>query len=331
MRTKVVCLSPWPEALVSGFFSRPGDIDLVMVPASAKREQVMNALRDADLVIGDKSHRHVIDADALKLMRSCRLIHQPAVGFDTIDHKAAAAIGIPVANSAGFNSEAVADWTVMAILNLVRHGAYADRLMRTSGWPQSLAAHRELSALRVGIVGFGNAGRRVAKRLAAFSCTVSFTDVVEPKVPTPSFLALNDLLRSSNVVTIHTALNADTRGLMNRERLALMPRGSWLVNAARGPLIVEADLIDALRSEHLAGAALDVFENEPLADDSPLRSMENVFLSPHVAGLSVEGEKRLIDMTAENLRRVMNGESPVNVVNGVIDQTAGRPLASQSG
>lgn len=317
MRVKVVCLSPWPEETVRGFFLDRDGIAVTTVPATASHQEVIAALRDADLVIGDKSHRHVVDADAMRMMPSCRLIHQPAVGFDTIDHKAAAALGIPVANSAGFNSEAVADWTVMAILTMVRNASRVDRIMHDSGWPMSAGLGRELNALRVGIIGFGNAGTRVAKRLAAFGCRVVFTDVIEPPDVDTSFVPLNELLRSSDVVTIHTALTRDTRGLMDRERLSLMPRGSWLVNAARGAVVVEADLIDALRSGHLAGAALDVFENEPLADNSPLRRMENVYLSPHVAGLSVEAERRLIEMTASNLRRALSGQQPMNIVNGV--------------
>jgi len=317
MTVKVVCLSPWPEDTVKGFFSGRNGIAVTTVPTTATQKEVMAALRDADLVIGDKTHRHVIDAEALSVMRSCRLIHQPAVGFDTIDHKAAGALGIPVANSAGFNSEAVADWTVMAIISLVRSAARADRIMHSSGWPKPAGAGRELNSLRVGIIGFGNAGRRVAQRLAGFGSSVRFTDVIEPPAVDVPFLTLDQLLRSSDVVTIHTALTADTRGLMDRDRISLMPRGSWLVNASRGPVIVEADLVEALQSGHLAGAALDVFDSEPLADDSPLRTMENVFLSPHVAGLSVEAEHRLLEMTAANLVRVLNGEPPLNVVNGI--------------
>jgi D-3-phosphoglycerate dehydrogenase len=318
MRIKVVCLSPWPEETVKGFFLDQDGVAVTTVPAIATRQEVIAALQNADLVIGDMSHRHVLDAAAIRVMPSCRLIHQPAVGFDTIDHEAAAALGIPVANSAGFNSDAVADWTVMAILTLVRSATHADRIMHTSGWPKPASPGRELHALRIGIIGFGNAGSRVAKRLAGFGSSVAFTDVIDRDAAGTSLLPLDDLLRSSEVVTIHTALTPESRGLINRERLSLMPRGSWLVNASRGPVIVEADLVEALRSGHLAGAALDVFEQEPLADDSPLRQMDNVVLSPHLAGLSVEAEQRLLQITAANLRRVINGEKPIDVVNGVV-------------
>jgi D-3-phosphoglycerate dehydrogenase / 2-oxoglutarate reductase len=318
MTIKVVCLSPWPVETVEDFFDRQGGIVVTSVPPDATHADVIAALRDADVVIGDKSHRHTIDAAALSVMPSCRLIHQPAVGFDTIDHQAAAALGIPVANSAGFNSDAVADWTVMAILTLVRNAALSDRTMHSAGWPNKELPPRELNALRIGIIGFGNAGARVARRLASFGARIAFTDTIKPTGAEMPFLLLDDLLRSSDVVSIHAALNSDTRGLMNFERISLMPRGSWLVNASRGPVVVERDLIRALESGHLAGAALDVFEHEPLADDSPLRKMDNVYLSPHIAGLSVEAEQRLIEMTAANLLRVLRGERPLNVVNGVV-------------
>jgi phosphoglycerate dehydrogenase-like enzyme len=318
MAIKVVCLSPWPIETVKGFFAGQNGIAVTSVPPDATHEDVIAALRDADLVIGDTSHQLTIDAAAMRVMPSCRLIHQPAVGFDTIDHKAAAALGIPVANSAGFNSEAVADWTVMAILTLVRNAAPGDRSMHISGWPNKERPPRELNSLRIGIVGLGNAGARVARRLAAFGSAIAFTDTIEPKGAEVPFLPLDELLKASDVVTIHAALNSDTRGLINLERISLMPRGSWLVNAARGPVVVEQDLIRALDSGHLAGAALDVFEHEPLADDSPLRKMDSVYLSPHIAGLSVEAEERLVEMTAANLRRVLSGERPLNVVNGVV-------------
>jgi D-3-phosphoglycerate dehydrogenase len=190
--------------------------------------------------------------------------------------------------------------------------------MHISGWPNKERPPRELNSLRIGIVGLGNAGARVARRLAAFGSAIAFTDTIEPKGAEVPFLPLDELLKASDVVTIHAALNSDTRGLINLERISLMPRGSWLVNAARGPVVVEQDLIRALDSGHLAGAALDVFEHEPLADDSPLRKMDSVYLSPHIAGLSVEAEERLVEMTAANLRRVLSGERPLNVVNGVV-------------
>lgn len=315
--TRIVCLSPLPESALSERLPARFDVVWTMVPAGASPEAVRDAVRDADIVIGDKTHRHRIDREALEGMKRCRLIHQAAVGYDTIDAVAAAELGIPVANSAGFNSEAVADWTVMAILMLMRRSALADRSMRGGGWPLSSFIGRELGSMTVGILGFGNAGRRVAERLRPYGCTLLHSEVDERPWQGSTQVAEEELFGRSTVVTLHTALTPETRGIVNAKALALMPNGSYLVNASRGPIVVQADLIAALKSGQLAGAALDVYEEEPLPDDSPLRSMDTVVLSPHVAGFTVEAEARLLDITAANVARVLDGEPPINVVNGV--------------
>jgi phosphoglycerate dehydrogenase-like enzyme len=314
---RVTCLSPFAAETVKALFPARFEVEVTIVEADASAEAIRDAVRDADLVVGDKTHRHRLDRAALQLMTRCRLIHQPAVGFDTIDHIAAAEFGIPVANSAGFNSDAVADWTVMAILVLVRRAALADRTMRAGGWPLRSFTGRELRALTVGVVGFGNAGRRVAERLHPFGPTLLHSDVAKRTWEGSKQVSVEELLRASNVVTLHTVLDSTTQGLINAESLALMPRGSYLVNASRGPIIVESDVVEALRSGQLAGAALDVFAHEPLADDSPLRAMDNVLLSPHVAGFTSDSEARLLEITSANLVRVLDGQTPFNVVNGV--------------
>ena len=314
---RITCLSPLPTRTVTAMFPTRFQVQIEVVPEGATDADVREAVRTADLVIGDKTHRLRLTRETLATMTRCRLIHQPAVGFDTIDAEAAAELGIPVANSAGFNSEAVADWTVMAILSLIRRSVLADRTMRAGGWPLQMFMGRELASMSVGIVGFGNAGRRVAERLKAFGPTILHSEVVDRPWDGSRQVPFKELLRNSTVVTLHTALDSTTRGLVNAETLALMPAGSYLVNASRGPIVVEADLIEALRSGHLAGAALDVYQLEPLANDSSLRSMDNVLLSPHVAGFTRESESRLLEVTAANLIRVLDGEPPSNVVNGV--------------
>ena len=314
---RVTCLSPFSAETVKALFPARFAIEVTIVAADASAEAVREAVREADLVVGDKTHRHRLDRATLQLMTRCRLIHQPAVGFDTIDHIAAAEFGIPVANSAGFNSEAVADWTVMAILVLIRRATLADRKMRSGGWPLTSFKGRELSALTVGIVGFGNAGRRVAERLHPFGPMLLHSDVAERPSYASKQVSVEQLLRASNVITLHTVLDSTTQGLINAKSLALMPRGSYLVNASRGPIIVESDVVESLRSGHLAGAALDVFAHEPLADDSPLREMDNVLLSPHVAGFTSDSEARLLEITSANMVRVLDGQPPFNVVNGV--------------
>jgi phosphoglycerate dehydrogenase-like enzyme len=310
-------LSPYSKEILAGLFDSTYEVEVLTVPATAAPGAVRHAVAGADLVLGDKKRRHPLDRAALQAMRRCRLIQQPAVGFDAIDHRAAAELGIPVANAAGYNSEAVADWTVMAILNLVRQGALRDRLMRSGEWPNDAVGTHELGALTVGVVGVGNTGGAVVSRLRSFGCRLLFSDVVPRKLAGGTQLSLEELLQQADVVTVHVPLDTQTRGLVDGTALGRMKRGAILVNASRGAVVEERALIEALEDGRLAAAALDVFEREPLDTDSPLREMDNVFLSPHVAGVSVESEARLLETCGANMRRVLDGLDPFNVVNGV--------------
>jgi phosphoglycerate dehydrogenase-like enzyme len=310
-------LSPYSEDVLAGLFDSTYGVEVVSVPATAAPADVRGAVADADLVLGDRRRRFPIDRPALQAMRRCRLIQQPAVGFDAIDHRAAAELGIPVANAGGYNRDAVADWTVMAILNMVRRGTLRDRLMRAGQWPHDLIGDRELGALAVGVVGMGDIGRAVVGRLRGFGCRLLFTDVIPQSVAGATQLPLDRLLEEADLVTIHVPLDAATRGLIDAEALFRMKKGAMLVNSSRGPVVDETALTAALEEGRLGGAALDVFEFEPLDPDSPLRRMDGVFLSPHVAGLSEEAEARLLETCGANMRRVLDGLEPFNVVNAV--------------
>ena len=294
-------------------------VDIVLLPEPPAQEAVLEATHEAHLVIADKRHQHRIDRRVLENMRNCLLIQQAAVGFETVDHRAAAEYGIPVANAAGYNREAVADWTVMAILNLIRRGALGDRLMRDGWWGRDRMIGRELGALTVGIVGLGNVGSTVARRMGGFGSRVIYTD----PDPTREFdgagrVGLDQLLEEADVVCIHTPLDVDTRSLINRESLARMRPGAFLVNAARGPIVDEEALVEALQGGRLGGAALDVYQVEPLSTGSPLRSLDNVFISPHIGGATVEAEERLLEVVGDNLLRVLDGQPAENIVNNVL-------------
>lgn len=304
------------------------EVEVVMVPDPPAQPAVAVACAEADLVIADRRHKHRIDRVVLSGMSRCRLIQAAAVGFDTVDHRAAAELGIPVANAAGYNKDSVADWTVMAMIALLRHSFWADRQLRAGRWTltdqlrgDETMGH-ELGAMTVGIVGFGNVGTAVARRLAGFGSRVLFTDVIPRSFEGAQQVPLDTLLGESDIVSVHSPLDVDTRALIDAEAIAKMKRGSYLVNAARGPIVDEAALVEALQAGHLAGAGLDVFEVEPLAADSPLRGMDNVVLAPHRGGATLEAEVRLIEAVGENLRRVVDGLPPLNVVNGVAVTTA---------
>jgi D-3-phosphoglycerate dehydrogenase len=309
-------LSPWDPAVVRGWLAGHA-ADVVTVPDPPAPEALLALAPEADLVISDNRHRHRVDRPVLERLVRCRLIQVPAVGFDAIDHRVAAEVGIPVANAAGYNRDAVADWVVMAILNLLRRGAYGDRRMRDGAWPFPELRGRELGYQTVGIVGLGNVGAAVAARLSGFGCRVLFTDIVPRGFLGARQVPFEQLLAESDVVTVHTPLDHDTRGLIDAPALAAMKPGALLVNASRGPVVDEAALVAALDSGRLAGAALDVYEVEPLAADSPLRRMDQVFLSPHAGGATEQAAARVQEVVRANLMRVLEGEDPFNVVNGV--------------
>lgn len=215
-----------------------------------------------------------------------RVIARTGVGFDTIDVTTATELDIQVITTPGLNEHAVADHALALILGWLRMVPRLDADVRAGGWSRS-GPHlpRQLAGSTVGVVGYGGIGRQVAKRLAGFDCEVLVHDPVLASDGPVRSTALDELLARSDIVTLHCPLLPETRGLIGSEALALMRPGSLLVNTARGPVVDEAALVEALRSGHLAGAALDVFEHEPPVG-SPLLSMPNVVVSPHNAGLS---------------------------------------------
>ena len=317
MTETIACLSPLTEHQVRELAGSE-DVKVLVAPDPPAPQAVREIVAEADVVIADMSHRHRLDRETLAAMGRCRLIQQPAVGFDVIDHVAAAEFGIPLANAAGFNADTVADWTLMGMLNIVRHGARLDREMRAGGWrPAGPLRSRDLRALTVGIVGMGNIGRQVATRVAGFGSTILYYDVVARDLPAYERVPFDELLERSDVVTLHLPLDAGSTALIGAEQLRRMRPGAILCNASRGPIVDEAALIEALESGHLGGAALDVFEVEPLPPDSPLLGAPNVILTPHVAWVSDVALEDLKRLTAENARRVLAGEKPVNVVNGL--------------
>jgi len=318
-RITLVSVTPWPEDRVRevvGPDTPQMQVTIEIAPPSPAPSELRELLSRAELVIGDGRHLTKIDREVLEGMTRCHLIQQPAVGFDAIDHRAAADFGIPVANAAGYNRDSVADLVVMQMLNLIRHGADGDRVFRRGGWNPP-GEGRELGAMTVGIVGLGNVGSTVAQRLRAFGCRLLFTDVIPRSLAGTEALPLDEVLRQSDIVTIHVPLDHDTRGLIGREQMAAMRAGAFLINASRGPVVDEAALIQQLQSGHLGGAALDVFEVEPLPEQSPLRELDNVFLTAHIGGNTREARLRSMRVVAGNLRRVMEGQEPYNVVNGI--------------
>lgn len=317
----MLALPPLDRGLLEGLFA---DLPVtVEVPDERSRDAVDARLPDADIVLGDWTHALGLRAEQVARARHLAFVQQPAVGVDTLDTEALAAAGVPVANTAGVNAVSVAEWCVGATYAGLRWLAWADRQMRAGGWPQFEIAPRgggELAGRRVGIVGMGAIGVECARRYVALGADVAFWSRRErppEQAGGARWLPLDDLLAHSQVLVLVIALTPETRGLLHADRLAQLPAGAYVVNAARGGVLDEAALLAALDAGSLAGAALDVYATEPLPADSPLRAHDRVLLSPHAAGATPEAQRRLITAVLANVRRAVEGEPVQDVVNGV--------------
>ncbi|TDE32763.1 2-hydroxyacid dehydrogenase [Actinomadura sp. 6K520] len=324
---RILSLPPIADEIVRRLFEPLGDAAEVTFPQTRDRAGLIAALPDADIVIGDFSARLALDAEAVRAARRLAFVQMPAVGTDSLDVAALTAAGVPVANAAGFNARGVAEWAVGAAFALCRHLAWADRGVRAGGWPQmEVVARRprELHTQRVGIVGFGAIGAEAARLFTALGCAVSYWT----RRPRPEAVAryreLDDLLAQSDILVLALPLTDETRGLIGPERLALMPEGALLVNVARGGIVPDDAILAALESGRLAGAALDVFDEEPLPEGHPLRSHEEVLLSPHSAGSSVQSQLNLVSVVRDNVTAAVRGHEVQNVINGLEPQVTRR-------
>ncbi|TDC69935.1 3-phosphoglycerate dehydrogenase [Actinomadura sp. GC306] len=324
---RILSLPPIADEIVRGLFAPLGDAAEVAFPQPRDRAGLLAALPDADIVIGDFSAKLALDAEAVRAARRLAFVQMPAVGTDSLDVAALTAAGVPVANAAGFNARGVAEWAVGAAFALCRHLAWADRGVRAGGWPQmEVVARRprEVHTQRVGIVGFGAIGAEAARLFAALGCTVSYWTRRPRPEAAATYRELDDLLAQSDILVLALPLTDETRGLIGPERLALMPEGALLVNVARGGIVPDDAVLAALDSGRLAGAALDVFDKEPLAEGHPLRSHEDVLLSPHAAGTSIQSQLNLVSLVRDNVSAAVQGQKVQNVINGLEPQVTRR-------
>jgi (S)-sulfolactate dehydrogenase len=257
--------------------------------------------------------------DPALLARAPRLavVGRLGVGLDNIDLRACRARKIPVLPATGANEVSVAEFTLGAILVMLRGGAYhAGADVLAGKWPRTRLAGREAQGLTLGLLGFGAIARQVARRAVVFGMRVlaadPFVAAADPgwtqygveRAEFPDFLSRLDVL------SVHTPLTSETRGAVDATALARLPRGGYLINTARGEIVVESALAEALRSGHLAGATIDVFAEEPFPAGSLYVGVPNLILSPHVSGVTKESNRRTGTLVAENVRRVLEGEKP---------------------
>lgn len=302
------------------------EVETLAVHSAADRER---QFATADAVL---TSRHRLDADRIETLEQCRVISRYGIGVDAVDVEAATARGIYVANAPTYGIEEVATHTTAMLLNLARQVGRADDVVAAGGWRSTPPAFsdprapdgsralpvRRLSTQTVGFVGVGKIARAVADRLRGFDPRlVGFDPYVEASaVPDDvSLVEFGTVLAEADHLTIHTPLTEETRGLLDREAFERMKETAYLINCARGAIVDADALLDALAAGEIAGAALDVFAEEPLPADHPLRDHERVLTTPHIAYYSEEADVHRRRQAVENVQAALDDRRPPHAVN----------------
>ncbi|MFQ6075991.1 MAG: NAD(P)-dependent oxidoreductase [Candidatus Bathyarchaeia archaeon] len=315
-RPKVVIVSRGPSEafleLVAEKF--PITYNILIVPP----EGLLGEVEDAVVLIPEHAP---INKGLLRRAKRLRLV-QCGAGYDYVDLEEASRRGIYVANAAGVNKRAVTEHVFALILTWAKKIISLNQSMRTGEWSKRDHVALELGGKTLGIVGLGHIGLEVAKRALAFEMRVLAVRrrPIVPRGLDIRLVDLDTLLRESDIVSLNTALTKEMWHMIGARELNLMKRDALLVNTARGAVVDEEALVEALRLKRIAGACLDVYSEEPLPAESPVRGLENVILTPHSAASTKEARENRYGLFAENTRRVIEGRVPLNVVN--------RPLAS---
>ena len=245
-----------------------------------------------------------------------------ATGYNVIDIKAAAEKGIPVANVPGYGTASVSQYSIALLLELCHRIGYHDATVHAGKWQDNIDwcywdyPLMELEGRTIGIIGFGRIGQAEGRVAKALGMRVIAYDVFESDAGREigEYVSLDTLLAESDVITLHCNLTPENEGLINAETISKMKDGVLLINNARGQLINEADVADALNSGKMGGAALDVVYTEPIRADNPLLGAKNCIITPHISWAAKESRQRIMDTTAENIRAFLGGK-PQNVVN----------------
>lgn len=292
-----------------------------LVPLQTKKpEEFIAEAADCEALLN--TYAGPITADVMAKMPKCKIIARYGIGVDTIDLEAATAAGIIVTNNPTYCIEEVAEHTMALLLSAARKTTFYDRLVRSGRWevPPGKPMFR-VAGSTLGLVGFGNIARQVAVRAAAFGMRILFSDpfVKEGQFDVPGKkMELHDMLRESDFVSLHPPLVPQTRKMMNDETFGLMKPNAVLINCGRGPIVDTEALVRALDAKKIAGCALDTTDPEPLSDPHPLRGRENVIINPHAAWYSEQAMVGLQAGAPNEVRRVLSGEWPVNVVNRAV-------------
>ena len=313
--------------VLDGYAMNPGDLpndplaqlgDLTVYERTPE-DQVVERASGAEIVLTNKS---ILSAESIHQLQKLQYIGVLATGYNVVDLDAAASRGIVVTNVPAYSTGSVAQTVMAHLLNLAQHVEEHSRGVREGRWCKSKDFAYweyplvELAGLTMGIVGFGQIGRTVARMAKAFGMRVIVTTRPGSSPPDDGGIEtvdLESLFRQSDVISLHCPLTGQTHHLVNKERLSLMKPTAFLINTSRGPVVDEQALADALNSEKIAGAGVDVLSSEPPAEDNPLLSAKNCHITPHLAWATRASRERLMATVVDNVRAFLEG-NPQNVI-----------------
>ena len=313
------------RCLITSYFLKPADdadqslqaagIETVFQPRQGVRseDEVIRMAQGFDAIIAsiDPFTAHVLDK-----LSQLKIISRTGVGYDAIDVPAATRRGVAVCTGPGVNRHAVAEYAITLMLQCARRVSEHLASVQAGRWERQEGF--DLAGKTVGIIGLGTIGKEVAQRLRAFEMRILAYDIIQdPQFAEAygvTYVSLDELLRESDLVTLHAFLDARSQKLLNAERFQLLKPSAYIINTARGGLIDHGALYEALKHKRIAGAALDAFEEEPLGE-TPLRGLDNCWLSPHAAGSTRDARARSRQVAAENVIRFFRGDRPLHILN----------------
>ncbi len=291
------------------------EVDLYVGAAAITRDELLQRVAGVDAIVcllTDTIDAAVLDAAGPQL----KIVANVAVGYNNIDVPACRARGVAVTNTPDVLTNACADFTWALILAITRRFGEGERVVRAGkwgGWALDYMLGTELRGKQLGLVGLGRIGRAVAEKAPAFGMTVAYTARTTADIPNATQMPLDRLLSTSDIVSLHCPMTPETRHLVDQKALTKMKRTAYLINTSRGPVVDEGALAWALKERLIAGAALDVYENEPEIHPG-LMQLENVLLIPHLASATTETRTAMADLAVSNAMALLNGQPPITPV-----------------
>jgi glyoxylate reductase len=324
MKKKVYLTRTIPEPALS-ILSKECDIVVNKKPSPPTKKEIITNIRNMDAILctlSDTIDGEIMDAAGSNL----KVISSYSTGYDHIDIEEANRRGIYVTFTSNILAEATADLTFALILSIARRVVEADKFVRKKqwkfGWMPNLFLGSDVNGMTLGIFGLGSIGAAVARRAAGFNMKILYYNrsrvAHQLNHPIANYVDINRLLKESDFLSIHATLNKDSFHFFNEVNFRKMKKTAFLINTSRGQIIYERDLIKALKNKWISGAALDVYEKEPISFSNPLLRMQNVIILPHIGSATYQVRSKMARVAAENLINVLKGIEPLYVVNPLL-------------